>query len=39
MFVLIVDDFGIQYVDKRHAEHLLTALQLHYSVTTDWAGT
>ncbi|KAL7486231.1 hypothetical protein ACHAW6_011827 [Cyclotella cf. meneghiniana] len=37
-FVLIIDDFGIQYVDKHHAEHLLEALQLHYSVTTDWAG-
>ena len=37
-FVLIVDDFGIQYVDKRHAEHLLNALQHNYTVTTDWTG-
>ena len=28
-----VDDFGIQYVDKHHAEHLFEALQLHYTVT------
>ena len=37
-FILIVDDFGIKYVDKRHAEHLLHALKEHYKVTTDWAG-
>ena len=37
-FVLIVDDFGIKYVGKRHADHLLTALQTHYKVTTDWTG-
>ncbi|KAL7425805.1 hypothetical protein ACHAXH_000792 [Discostella pseudostelligera] len=38
-FILIVDDFGIKYVDKRHAEHLLHALQeQHYKVTTDWTG-
>jgi hypothetical protein len=39
MFVLIVDDFGIQYSDRRHAGHLLQALQQHYTVTTDWTGT
>ena len=38
-FVLIVDDFGIKYVGRRHAEHLLTALQQNYKVTTDWSGT
>jgi hypothetical protein len=37
-FVLIVDDFGIKYVGRRHAEHLLMSLQLHYKVTTDWTG-
>ena len=39
LFVLIVDDFGIEYVDKVHAEHLLTALRIHYKITTDWSGT
>jgi hypothetical protein len=34
-FVLIVDDFGIKYEGLRHAEHLLHALQEHYTVTTD----
>ena len=37
-FVLIVDDFAIKYVGRRHAEHLLTSLQQHYKVTTDWTG-
>ena len=27
IFVLIVDDFGIQYAGRLHAEHLLNALQ------------
>jgi hypothetical protein len=39
VFVLIVDDFGIEYVDRRHAEHLLAALKETYEVTTDWTGT
>jgi len=37
-FVLIVDDFGVKYVGKRHAEHLLTTHQDHYTVTTNWTG-
>jgi hypothetical protein len=37
-FVLIVDDFGIKYVGRRHAEHLLVSLQQDYKVTTDWTG-
>ena len=36
--ILIVDDFGIKYVEKRHAKHLLHALQRNYKVTTDWTG-
>ena len=39
MFVLVVDNFGIKYLQKRHAEHLLTALQTSYKITTDWSGT
>ena len=38
VFVLIVDDFGIEYVGKEHAEHLLSALRSHYTITTDWTG-
>ena len=38
MFCLTVDDFGIEYVGKHHAQHLLATLQEHYTVTTDWEG-
>lgn len=38
MFSLIVDDFGIEYVEERHARHLLEVLEEFYTVTTDWDG-
>lgn len=38
-FTLVVDDFGIKYVGKEHAEHLLSVLLQHYlAVSTDWKG-
>jgi len=33
-----VDDFGVQYTGREHAEHLHATLQTHYDVTTDWEG-
>jgi len=38
-FVLIVDDFGIEYVGEQHARHLLNVLEENYEMTTDWNGT
>jgi hypothetical protein len=38
-FTLVVDDFGIKYVGKEHALHLLDTLRLLYEVTTNWNGT
>ena len=38
MFCLTVDDFGIEYVGKNHAQHLLATLQEHYTLTIDWEG-
>ena len=38
LFCLIVDDFGIKYVDKRHADHLRNTLLKHYEITQDWTG-
>ena len=35
IFTLCVNDFGIKYIGKEHAEHLLQALRTRYSVTTD----
>ena len=37
-FCLCVDDFGIKYFNKDDAQHLLSSLQNHYTVTTDWHG-
>ena len=38
MFSLIVDYFGIEYVEERYTKHLLSDLEQHYTVTTDWEG-
>jgi hypothetical protein len=35
-FSLIVDDFTVKYVGKRHADHLRDALLRSYELTTDW---
>jgi hypothetical protein len=37
-FSLVVDDFGVKYVGRQHAEHLVAALKALYPVTTDWNG-
>ena len=33
-----MDDFGIKYRSKEDAQHLLSSLQKHYTVTVDWEG-
>jgi len=38
-FCLVVDDFGIQYVGREHAHHLLAALKENYEITIDWEAT
>jgi hypothetical protein len=38
-FTLTVDDFGVKYVGKQHALHLLSILEKEFeSVSTDWDG-
>lgn len=37
-FALVVNDFGVKYKGKQHAEHLLAALGEHYQFTVDWKG-
>ena len=37
-FSLVVDDFGVKYVGKEHAEHLVSVIDEHYDYTTDWEG-
>ena len=38
LLCLIVDDFGIEYVDKRHADHLRDTLLNNYEITQDGNG-
>ena len=37
-FSLIVDDFGVKYIGKEHADHLIAVLKEFYVVTEDWDG-
>ena len=37
-FTLVVDEFGIKYIHKKDAYHLISALQTKYEVTQDWTG-
>ena len=37
-FSLVVDDFGVKYVGKQHADHLCDSIRENYSITEDWAG-
>ena len=37
-FTLVVDDFGVKYVEKEHARHLISALKEHYEISEDWEG-
>ena len=37
-FCLCVDDFGIKSFSQSDTDHLLNALQQHYSITTDTKG-
>jgi hypothetical protein len=38
-FTLVVDDFGVKYINKTDAEHLLAVLKQDYKCETDWEGT
>ena len=35
-FTLTVDDFGVKYIGKEHAEHLMAVLGQHYNMEQDW---
>jgi hypothetical protein len=37
-FCLVVDDFGINYAGKEHAQHIINVLQQKYTVDTPWSG-
>jgi hypothetical protein len=37
-FSLVVDDFGVKYVGREHAEHLMECIKKNYSISSDWKG-
>jgi hypothetical protein len=37
-FSLVVDDFGVRYVKKEDAQHLLDSIATKYPVKADWTG-
>ena len=37
-FTLTVDDFGVKYIGREHAEHLMSVLKQHYKMEEDWKG-
>ena len=38
LFTLAVDDLGIKFFNKYHAEHLYKALHTKYEISVDWTG-
>jgi hypothetical protein len=37
-FTLVVDDFGVQYVGKEHAQRIIVALETDYTVSKKWTS-
>jgi hypothetical protein len=38
-FTLVVDDFGVKYINKDNVKHLFEVLKKDYTCDTDWEGT
>ena len=37
-FCLVIDDFGVEYIGKQHADHLAKILKKYHNITEDWEG-
>ena len=37
-FTLVVYDFGVKYVGKKYADHLVNALKGKYKISESWTG-
>ena len=37
-FTLVVDNFGVKYVGKEHADHIIKCIKENYDTTEDWEG-
>jgi hypothetical protein len=34
----VVDDFGVMYIGRENAEHLVTSIKKKYDISSDWTG-
>jgi hypothetical protein len=37
-FSLVVGDFGVKYVGREHAEHLMECIKKKYTISSNWNG-
>jgi hypothetical protein len=37
-FTLMVDDFGVKFVNKEDVDHLISSIKKTYTLTEDWMG-
>jgi hypothetical protein len=37
-FTIVVDDFGVKYVEKEDPNHLIASIKAIYALTEDWTG-
>ena len=37
-FTLVVDNFGVEFVNKDDVDHLISSIKTTYSLTEDWTG-
>jgi hypothetical protein len=37
-FLLVVDYFGIKYIGRENAEHLMNSIKKNYDISSDWTG-
>ncbi len=37
-FTLVVDNFGIKFVNKNDVDHLISSIKKTYTLTKDWTG-
>ncbi len=38
LFTLVVDNFGVKYVNADNVQHLIASMKKTYSLTKDWTG-
>jgi hypothetical protein len=38
LFTLVVDNFGVKYINKEDIDHLIASIKITYTPTEDWTG-